>query len=390
MNLEKIKQSAIDEVEAASNIEVLEKIRIKYLARRGLLTQILRSLKDLPLDQRQKIGPVANFFKKELIKLIEDKKEQLKEEVLEKIDLTRPAAKIHRGHFHPLTIVEEKICRIFSAMNFSIVEGPEIETEYFNFDALNIPPFHPARDLWNTLWLKTPKTPKTQIDADKTPKTQINADKTPKTQINADRTQINADTSRRSAPTQINADRTQINADNINVAQRRRQRQSALLLRTHTSPVQIRYMQTHQPPFQIIAPGRVFRYEATDASHEINFHQVEGLMVGENVSLANFKFIVEEFFKKFFGQNIELRYRPSYFPFVEPGLEVEIKLKNSWLEVMGAGMVHQKVFEAVRYNPYEIKGFAFGLGLERLAMIKYKISDIRLFYSGDLRFIKQF
>lgn len=166
-------------------------------------------------------------------------------------------------------------------------------------------------------------------------------------------------------------------------------------MRTHTSPVQIRYMEAHKPPFQIIVPGRVFRYEATDASHEINFYQLEGLMVGKSVSLANFKFVIEEFFHRFFaGKKIEIRYRPSYFPFVEPGLEVDIKLKGKWLEVMGAGMVHPHVFEAAHYNPSPPtggwQGFAFGVGIDRLAMIKYNIPDVRLFYSGDLRFIKQF
>ena len=161
-------------------------------------------------------------------------------------------------------------------------------------------------------------------------------------------------------------------------------------MRTHTSPMQIRYMETHQPPFQIIVPGRVFRFEAIDASHEINFHQVEGLMVGENVSLANFKYLITEFFKRLFNKGIELRFRPSYFPFVEPGLEVDIYFGGKWLEVMGAGMVHPSVFNAVKYNPKFVRGFAFGLGLERLAMIKYKIPDIRMFYDGDMRFLKQF
>ena len=224
--------------------------------------------------------------------------------------------------------IEEEIRQIFLSMNFSVVEGPEVEDEYHNFDALNIPPDHPARDMWNTFWLKM--------------------------------------TNNRSS-----------------VVGRK-------LLRTHTSPMQIRYMETHNPPFQIIVPGRVFRYEATDASHETNFYQIEGLMVGKNISLANFKFVIEEFFKKFFGREIEFRYRPSYFPFVEPGVEVDIKFKNKWLEIMGAGMVHRNVFEAVKYNPYEWQGFAFGMSLERLTMIKYNIPDIRLFYSGDLRFIKQF
>ena len=169
------------------------------------------------------------------------------------------------------------------------------------------------------------------------------------------------------------------------------------LLRTHTSPMQIRYMETHKPPFQIIVPGRVFRYEATDASHEVNFYQVEGLMVGEHVTLANFKYIVETFLQQLFDGDVQFRFRPSYFPFVEPGIEVDIKLPKehhrqggTWLEVMGAGMVHRNIFNAVRYDPREVQGFAFGMGLDRLAMIKYNIPDIRLFYSGDLRFVRQF
>ena len=162
-------------------------------------------------------------------------------------------------------------------------------------------------------------------------------------------------------------------------------------MRTHTSPVQIHYMEAHNPPFQIIVPGRVFRYEASDFSHEINFHQVEGLMVGKDISLANFKYVIEAFMRKLFkDKKIEFRYRPSYFPFTEPGVELDIKFKGNWLEMMGAGMVHRKVFEAVRYNPDEWQGFAFGLCIERFAMIKYNIPDIRLFYSGDLRFIEQF
>jgi len=165
-------------------------------------------------------------------------------------------------------------------------------------------------------------------------------------------------------------------------------------MRTHTSPMQIRYMETHKPPFQIIVPGRVFRYEATDASHEINFYQLEGLMVGENISLANFKFVIEAFFKRLFKEKIEFRFRPSYFPFVEPAVEVDIKFatkgRGEWLEVMGAGMVHPRVFEAAHLNPRDLQGFAFGVGIERLAMIKYKIPDIRMFYTGDLKFINQF
>jgi len=329
MDLEQIKKSAINEINNASHPQILESVNVKYLGRKGILTNILRSLKDLSIEDRRKIGPEANALKREIKELIEEKLKFLEKSInndFRNFDVTKPGLKVFAGHLHPLSKIEAEVRRIFLSMNFSIVEGPEIETEYYNFDALNIPADHPARDMWDTFWLK------------------------------------------------------------VNSSAR-----SKFLLRTHTSPMQVRFMETHNPPFQIIVPGRVFRYEALDMSHEFNFYQVEGLMVGYDVSLANFKFIVEEFCKKLFGPKIQFRFRPSYFPFVEPGLEVDIKLENGgWLEVMGAGMVHRNVFDAVRYNPDEIQGFAFGLGLDRLAMIKYKIPDIRFFYSGDLRFIKQF
>ncbi|HEY4509387.1 MAG TPA: phenylalanine--tRNA ligase subunit alpha, partial [Candidatus Paceibacterota bacterium] len=195
--------------------------------------------------------------------------------------------------------------------------------ERYNFDALNIPANHPARDMWDTFWLK-PKT-------------------------------------------------------------------AGYLLRTHTSPVQIRYMEKHNPPLRVIAPGRIFRYEATDASHEINFYQLEGLMVGEHVSVANFKAIIEEFYRQFFEKPVSIRLRPSYFPFTEPSFEIDMRFgKSGWLEIMGAGMVHPNVFRAVGYIPGEWQGFAFGMGLDRLAMMKYKIPDIRLLYSGNLHFLGQF
>lgn len=330
MNLSEIKGKAFNEIEKASNLKTLEEIRVKYLGRKGELTSVLKSLKELSLEERKKIGPEANNLKNELENLLDEKKNIFDGDKVGDFlfDFTKPGKKIKRGHLHILTRVEEDIRRIFTSMNFSSIDGPEIESDHYNFDALNIPVNHPAREMWDTFWIKS--------------------------------------------------DNSKNNPQ--------------FLLRTHTSPMQIRYMETHEPPFQIIVPGRVFRYEATDSSHEINFYQVEGLMVGSDVTLANFKFVVEEFFKKFFvGKSIEFRFRPSYFPFVEPGLEVDIKLSgDKWLEVMGAGMVHRKVFDAVRYNPDQVQGFAFGMGLDRLAMIKYKIPDIRLFYSGDLRFIHQF
>lgn len=351
-DLDKIKKSFLAEIDKAEGRDDLEKLRVKYLGReKGLLTAILRSLGGLPLAKRRKIGPEAQGLKKEMEKILSNRTEVLRAKSQEsrvRVDLTAPGKKVSRGRLHPLTLVDEETRKIFLSMGFSVVEGPEAETEYYNFDALNIPANHPARDMWDTFWVKETR------------------DKRQETRRQAS-----------------------------HVAGR-------LLLRTHTSPVQIRYMEEHNPPFQIIVPGRVFRYEATDASHEINFHQLEGLMVGKNITLANFKFVVEEFFKRFFrGQKIDFRYRPSYFPFVEPGLEVDIRLAGSrkpvagsrqsaWLEVMGAGMVHPRVFEYAHYNPRDWQGFAFGMGIDRLAMIKYKIPDIRMFYSGDLRIVKQF
>jgi len=246
-------------------------------------------------------------------------------------DATIPGEKIESGSLHPLTLVLKKTEKIFTQMGFSIALGPEIETEWHNFDALNIPKDHPARDMWDTFWLKNNK-----------------------------------------------------------------------LLRTHTSPVQIRYMKKNSPPIRIIAPGRIFRHEATDDSHEINFYQLEGLMIDKNVSAANFKAIIQEFFSRFFDKVVETRLRPSFFPFTEPSFEVDMSCvvcegtgcsvcsQTGWIELMGAGMVHPNVLKAGGINPKYWQGFAFGIGIDRLAMMKYKINDIRLLYSGDLRFLKQF
>jgi len=326
---EEIKKDSIKKIEKAKDREELEKSKVFYLGRKGKLTLLLKSLKDLAVEGKKEWGPKLNQFKKELGEIIKEKENNFSLVLKDKRrDLTMPGKKIKRGSLHPLTIVEEKILEIFKSMNFSVVLGPEVESEFYNFDALNIPEYHPAREMWDTFWLK---------DKDK-------------------------------------EDRK-------------------LLMRTHTSPVQIRFMEQNKPPFQIVVPGRVFRYEATDASHETNFYQVEGLMVGKDISLANLKFVIEEFLNKFFGKKLDFRFRPSYFPFVEPGIEVDIKLpgKDKWLEVMGAGMVHPKVLKMGGISLTEgWQGFAFGMGVERLTMLKYNIPDIRLFYSGDLRFIKQF
>lgn len=344
MDIEEIKKEALKEINKAEKFDELEVIFKKYLGKKGKITEILRSLKNLSEERKISLGKEANEFKNLLIKLLKEKNNTFKKVYKNKpqrewIDVTAPGIKFSQGHLHPITQVKNRIEEIFQTMGFSVVGGPEAETEYYNFDALNIPKDHPARDLWDTFWIKQNKPKKNE---------------------------------------------------------------NKLLLRTHTSPVQVRYMKTHNPPLRILAPGRCFRYEATDASHEIQFHQVEGLMVDKDVSLANLKGVLEQFMRIFYGNDVILRWQPSYFPFVEPGLELLMRCdvckgkgcstcgNHGWLEVIPCGMVHPNVFKTIGYNPKEWQGFAFGMGLDRLVMMKYKINDIRLLYSGDLKFIKQF
>ena len=368
-----LKKEAQKEIKKAKDLKELDQIFKEYLGKRGKITQILRSLKELKKEKRIKIGKEANLLKRFIEKELREKTEELKEkaraEILrkEQIDVTAPGEKVLLGHLHPLTQVQIKVEEIFQSMGFSVIEGPEIENEWYNFDALNIPKDHPARDFWDTLWLKRATSDKRQA--------------------------------------------------------------TRLLLRTHTSPVQVRYMEKNPPPLRIIVPGRVFRHEATDASHEVNFHQIEGLMIGKDISVANFKALIQEFFKRFFEKPIKIRLRSSYFPFTEPSFEVDMTCLTcgglqpthhprgprraggrrggrspakggplgcsvckgtGWMEMIGAGMVHPNVFKAAGLNPKDWQGFAFGMGLDRLAMMKYKINDIRLFYGGDLRFLNQF
>ena len=325
MNIAELKKIAFSEIEKAKNPEDLEKARKTYLGRKGELTAVLRSLAERPAEEKIRVGKEANRLKSELEALFESKKTAFEKELLaaaakkERIDITAPGKKVSRGSSHPLSRLRKEAEDIFGSLGFEIIEGPEVETEYYNFDALNIPAEHPAREMWDTFWLG-----------------------------------------------------------------------KKFLMRTHTSPVQIRYMEKHNPPFRIIAPGRVFRHEATDASHEIQFNQLEGLMVGKDVSLADLKGILEQFLRRLMWEKIQIRFKPSYFPFVEPGVEVDMLWNGRWLEMLGAGMVHPNVLRAGGLNPNEWQGFAFGVGIDRLAMLKYKIDDIRLFYSGDLRFLRQF
>jgi len=343
-----LEKEAKEAINQTLDLSQLERIRIKYLGRKGEFNNLIKELPKMSEESKAHIGRRLNSVRNDLETLIDERLHKLKDEIIEEklrsegVDVSMPGRGLSLGHLHPLTKVERRIEDIFQSMGFSIVFGPEIESEYYNFNALNIPQNHPARDMQDTFWLKNPKS---------------------------------------SAYAKALADKQIPNPKNH------------LLLRTHTSPMQVRYMEKNNPPFRIIVPGRVYRYEATDASHEIQFHQIESLMVDKNISLANLKAVFEEFFKKFFeNKKVEVRFRPGYFPFVEPGIEVDIRLGSNpkWLEVAGAGMVHPKVFEAAGYVPSDWQGFAFGMGLERLTMLCYGINDIRLFYSSDFRFLKQF
>ncbi|MFA6184425.1 MAG: phenylalanine--tRNA ligase subunit alpha [Parcubacteria group bacterium] len=340
--IKKIKKEAIGNINNTNSINELEDLRINYLGKKSEFNQILKGLKDLTEEEKKKVGPMANEVKKEIQETLEKRILDLEDLVdMEKewIDVTAPGKKIKRGHLHPITIVQRDIEDIFTSMGFEIADGPEVESEFYNFDAVNVPADHPGRDMQDTFWISK--------DED-------------------------------------------------------REKGTGTVLRTQTSSVQVRYMQTHKPPFRIIIPGRVFRQEATDASHEHTFHQFEALVVGKKVSVANFLYIAETFFSQFFGKKLNVRLRPSYFPFVEPGFEFDISCANcdgkgcsackqtGWLEVGGAGMVHQNVFEAAGYEKGIYQGFAWGFGLERLAMMKYKIDDIRHFHGGDVRFTRQF
>ena len=342
INFSLLRNKAEKEIKRATDLEELNVIFKKYLGKKGIITQILSSLKNLPKEKRSKIGRQANLLKSIIEKEKEKREIAIKKQIEqesekdESIDVTLPAKRPETGHLHPLTLVRRKVEKIFESMGFCVVQGPHIETEWYNFDALSIPKDHPARDLWDTFWLD------------------------------------------------------------------QKRNKEKLLLRTHTSPVQVRYMEKHNPPFRIIVPGRVFRHEASDASHDIQFYQVEGLMIDTDISVTNFKGIIDQFLRKFFNRKIKTRLRPGYFPFVEPGFEIDVQCficqgkgcstcsQTGWVELCPGGMVHPNVLKAGGLNPKNWQGFAFGMGLDRLAMMTYKIGDIRLFYNGDLRFLKQF
>ena len=333
--LKQIEEDALKEIEAAKTAPELEQVRIKFMGRKGLLTLFLKSLKDVPKEQRPAIGAKANEIKNKLNILLESKIKALGKKggaPVSSIDVTMPGTKETRlGHKHPLTKTLEAINEIFLGIGFKIAEGPEIETEYYNFSALNIPLEHPSRDVFDTFYINGPT-----------------------------------------------------------------------LLRSQTSTVQIRIMEKENPPLQVIAPGKVYRPDAVDASHSFMFHQVEGFMVDKDISFADLKGTLELFAQQMFGEKAHIRFRPHFFPFTEPSAEVDVSCimcegkgcrvcsYKGWLEILGAGMINPKVFKAVGYDPNKWSGYAFGMGVERIAMLKYGINDIRLFFENDLRFLRQF
>ena len=324
-------------IEGAASSAELEAIRVRYLGRSGGLTQILKSLGALSPEERPQVGAAANEAKRELEALLDARlettraAERRRQRESERPDLTLPGRRPARGVVHPLTRVQDEIVRIFAGLGFSVAEGPEIETDAYNFEALNIPRDHPARDMQDTFYL-SPET----------------------------------------------------------------------LLRTHTSPVQIRAMRAQKPPVRIICPGTVYRRDVADITHSPMFHQVEGLAVDRGITMADLKGTLTLFAQEMYGPRSKIRFRPSFFPFTEPSAEVDVLCflcsgtgcracrQSGWLEILGSGMVHPQVLKNVGYDPEQVTGWAFGMGIERIAMLKYGVDDIRLFFENDLRFLRQF
>jgi len=340
--LKDLRAQALEELNKVGNPRELELWRVRYLGKKSDLTQGLRSLATLALEERREAGAQANEIKRALESGLEEKSRLLQEAILtshreaRQLDVTLPGRPFPIGRLHPTTQILKEICDVFQNMGFKVIEGPDVEWDYYNFEALNIPQHHPARDMFATLW----------IDAGSGEKTR--------------------------------------------------------LLRTHTSPMQIRLMEKERPPIRVIVPGRVYRYEATDATHESMFYQVEGLAVDKRITLADLKGTLFDFCRCVFGEDRKVRFRCDYFPFVEPGVEVAISCLacngtgcrlcgySGWIEILGAGMVHPDVLARVDINPKVYSGFAFGMGVERIPMLRYGIEDIRLFYGNDLRFLRQF
>jgi phenylalanyl-tRNA synthetase alpha chain len=336
--LHELKEKILKEIEVVKEDLKLSELETKYLGRKGELTSLLKSIKDLSPEMKKTAGKLANDIKNELEEVFRKKSSGTQSED-DFVDITLPGKKPKKGNIHPITLVQNELEDLFSSLGFLILDGPELESDFYNFEALNIPANHPARDMQDTFYVKDPGS---------------------------------------------------------------QEKISDMVMRTHTSPVQARAMRKYGAPLRCVAPGRVFRCEATDAVHEHTFNQMEGLMIGKNISMGNLIAVMKELLKGVFGRDMEVRIRPGYFPFVEPGIELDIKCTicggakcpackhSGWLEILPAGMVHPKVLEHGGIDPKVYSGFAFGLGLTRLVMMKYGIDDIRLFNGGDLRFLEQF
>jgi len=342
--LEKIKEQALGEIAALNDLEDMQQWSVKVFGKKGELTSLLRQVGQLPPTERPLFGQLVNQVKTELEQLLEAQKNRLQEQEnqvsleREKVDITLPGKPAVLGRLHPLTIVSRRIKEIFIGLGFSTMEGPEVESEYYNFESLNIPPDHPSRDMWDSFYFN-----------------------------------------------------------------------SSLLLRSHTSPVQVRIMETTPPPLKVISMGRCYRRDAVDATHSWMFHQVEGFMVDKQVTFADLKGVLAAFAREMFGSARRVKFTPDYFPFTEPsaGLAIDCALchgqgcrscgGSGWLEILGSGMIHPRVLEYAdklrhdkAYDPSQVSGFAFGMGIERIAMLLYGISDMRLFFENDMRFLEQF
>lgn len=325
-NIESLEKLASTELKKYANLNDLEDWRIKFLGRNGELSEMMKVMKEISPEDKRLIGPKLNQLKDNLNKLFENVKESFSDNLSNEdfFDITLPGRNLSYGSLHPTTLIIREICEAFRSMGFQIYEGNEIETEKYNFDLLNIPSDHPARDQWDTIWLDLKNS-----------------------------------------------------KDNY-------------LLRTHTSPMQARIMEKNDPPIRVVVPGKCYRYEATDATHEWEFHQIEGLAIDKNISFSELKGTLYQMARKIFGSDQKVRFRCDFFPFVEPGVDMSILWEGKWIEILGAGMVHPKVLKGVGYDPEKYSGFAFGIGPERVSMLKNKIKDIRNFHANDLRFLSQF
>lgn len=341
--LEDLRTNALQELAGANDVKQLEAWRVKYLGRSSELTAVLRGLAALPLEEKKTVGGRANEIKTIMAdsfaqKEIEVKRARLDASSGEAVDITLPGRPLPGGHIHPLTQTIDEMCDIFTSFGFQVKTGPEVEWDYYNFEALNIPQEHPARDSMSTYWVDAPASDK----------------------------------------------------------------QRAMLLRTHTTSVTARIVESMKPPIRTIEPGRVFRYEASDATHVPMFHQIDGIAVDKGITMADLKGTLYEFARRFFGGDRKVRFRTDFFPFVEPGVEMAIECAvcrgkgcrlcsdSGWIEILGAGMTHPRVLERGGIDPTEYSSFAFGIGIDRLPMLRYGIDDVRLFYGSDIRFLRQF